>query len=141
MGDTEHTAAARLVTLLDALSESDSSSRGGLTVTELARAMGRDCFFVSRQLRPLVELGLVERSGRVQAQPGVAVVHDRFQGRGSAVVAVGAAGDAPGHYDISVTCAEQSFLPVVRDTGDRRPLHLAQLLRRQLRQPSTEERS
>ena len=56
-----------------------------------------------------------------------------------------------GHYDVSVTCAEQSFLPVVRDQpdsmvladgfscriqieqlGDRKPLHLAQLLRQQL---------
>lgn len=65
-----------------------------------------------------------------------------------------------GHYDVSVRCAEQSFLPVVREAGDRlvladgfscrlqieqladRPsLHLAQLLRRQLRQPSTVEHS
>ncbi|MPY83477.1 MAG: helix-turn-helix domain-containing protein [Actinophytocola sp.] len=69
MGDTEHTAAARLVALLDALSESDSSSRGGLTVTELARAMGRDRSIVSRQLRPLVELGLVERSGGRASTP------------------------------------------------------------------------
>lgn len=63
-----------------------------------------------------------------------------------------------GHYDISVTCAEQSFLPAVRSAPDqlvladgfscrlqieqlaeRRPLHLTQLLRSRLRQPSTEE--
>lgn len=62
MGDTEHTAAAKLVALLEALSESDSPSRDGLTVAELARAMGRDRSIVSRQLRPLTELGLVERS-------------------------------------------------------------------------------
>jgi FAD/FMN-containing dehydrogenase/Fe-S oxidoreductase len=57
-----------------------------------------------------------------------------------------------GHYDVSVTCAEQSFMPALRDhpsamvladgfscrlqieqLGGRRPLHLAQLLRRQLK--------
>lgn len=56
-----------------------------------------------------------------------------------------------GHYDVSVTCAEQSFLPALRHNPSsmvladgfscrlqieqldgRRPLHLAQLLRRQL---------
>ncbi|WP_034269733.1 IclR family transcriptional regulator [Haloechinothrix halophila] len=62
MGGTEHTAAAKLVALLDALSGSDSPSREGLTVAELARSMHRDKSIVSRQLRPLVELGLVERS-------------------------------------------------------------------------------
>jgi FAD/FMN-containing dehydrogenase/Fe-S oxidoreductase len=56
-----------------------------------------------------------------------------------------------GHYDVSVTCAEQSFLPALRaeetsavladgfscrlqieQLGGRQPLHLAQLLRQQL---------
>ncbi|MDQ4006608.1 MAG: FAD-binding oxidoreductase [Actinomycetota bacterium] len=57
-----------------------------------------------------------------------------------------------GHYDVSVTCAEQSFLPVLEQAADdvpvladgfscrlqiqqlagRQPVHLAQLLRRQL---------
>jgi Fe-S oxidoreductase len=59
-----------------------------------------------------------------------------------------------GHYDVSVSCAEQSFLPALRDRpesmvladgfscrlqidqlGDRKALHLAQLLRRRLRSP------
>lgn len=62
MGDTERTAAAKLVALLDALSDSDSPSRNGLTVGELARVMDRDKSIVSRQLKPLVDLGLVERS-------------------------------------------------------------------------------
>lgn len=60
-----------------------------------------------------------------------------------------------GHYDVSVTCAEQSVLPVLREhpeamvladgfscrlqiqqLGERDSLHLAQLLRRQLRETS-----
>ncbi len=39
----------------------DSASSPGSTVAELAREIGRDKSIVSRQLRPLVELGLVER--------------------------------------------------------------------------------
>jgi FAD/FMN-containing dehydrogenase/Fe-S oxidoreductase len=61
-----------------------------------------------------------------------------------------------GHYDVSVACAEQSFLPALRDQpdsmvladgfscrlqiqqlGGREAHHLAQLLRRQLREPPT----
>ena len=61
-----------------------------------------------------------------------------------------------GHYDVSVTCAEQSFLPALREhpesmvladgfscrlqiqqLGERDSLHLAQLLRRQLRESSS----
>jgi len=56
------TGAAKLLALLEALSESDSDTRDGLTVADLARAVGRDKSIVSRQLRPLVDLGLVERS-------------------------------------------------------------------------------
>ncbi|MGH3424281.1 MAG: IclR family transcriptional regulator [Nocardioidaceae bacterium] len=62
MATAEHTGAAKVVALLDALSDADSDSREGLTVAEVARALGRDRSIVSRQLRPLVELGLVERS-------------------------------------------------------------------------------
>jgi len=59
-----------------------------------------------------------------------------------------------GHYDVSVACAEQSFLPALREQpeslvladgfscrlqiqqlGERTALHLAQVLRRQLRDP------
>ncbi|MDQ3157699.1 MAG: IclR family transcriptional regulator [Actinomycetota bacterium] len=61
MQETNHTGAAKLLALLEALSEVDSESREGLTVAELARAIGRDKSIVSRQLKPLVELGLVER--------------------------------------------------------------------------------
>lgn len=65
-------------------------------------------------------------------------------------------GFEPSHYDVSVTCAEQSVLPVLREhpsamvladgfscrlqiqqLGERDSLHLAQLLRRQLREPSS----
>lgn len=63
MADTSHTGAAKLLALLEALSESDSESREGLTVAELARALGRDKSIVSRQLKPLVDLGLVARNG------------------------------------------------------------------------------
>ncbi|MDQ3423676.1 MAG: (Fe-S)-binding protein, partial [Actinomycetota bacterium] len=65
----------------------------------------------------------------------------------------GNVGFEPGHYDVSLRCDEQSFLPVLRGTAadtvvladgfscrlqiaqltGREPLHLAQLLRRQLR--------
>ncbi len=62
MTETHDTAAGKLLTMLEALSESDSAARDGLTVAELARALGRDKSIVSRQLKPLVELGMVERS-------------------------------------------------------------------------------
>ena len=62
MTDTNQTAAAKLLALLDALSKLDSDTREGLTVAEIARALGRDKSIVSRQLKPLVELGIVERN-------------------------------------------------------------------------------
>jgi IclR family transcriptional regulator, KDG regulon repressor len=61
MTETRDTAAAKLLGLLESLAESDSASREGLTVAALARALGREKSIVSRQLKPLVELGLVER--------------------------------------------------------------------------------
>jgi DNA-binding IclR family transcriptional regulator len=61
MTETNDTAAAKMLALLEALSESDSVAREGLTVVQLARALGREKSIVSRQLKPLVELGLVER--------------------------------------------------------------------------------
>ncbi len=61
MPETHSTAAAKIVRLLEALSEADTSARDGLTVAELSRALGREGSVVSRQLRPLVELGIVER--------------------------------------------------------------------------------
>lgn len=54
-----------MVVLLQALSDADrgldADRRGGLTVVELARALSRDKSVISRQLKPLVELGIVER--------------------------------------------------------------------------------
>jgi DNA-binding IclR family transcriptional regulator len=58
---TTHTSAAKLLALLEALAGSAPEARDGLTVADLARATGRDKSIVSRQLKPLVDLGLVER--------------------------------------------------------------------------------
>ena len=62
MPETERTAAARLLVTLEALSDADAAGRTGLTVSELARAVQRDKSAVSRQLGPLVDMGLVERT-------------------------------------------------------------------------------
>lgn len=60
--ETERTAAARLLVTLEALSDADAAGRTGLTVSQLARAVQRDKSAVSRQLGPLVDMGLVERT-------------------------------------------------------------------------------
>jgi DNA-binding IclR family transcriptional regulator len=62
MVDSERSAAAKLLATLEALSSSSGDRSGGLTVAGLGRALGKDKSTVSRQLRPLVELGLVERT-------------------------------------------------------------------------------
>lgn len=62
MADTQRSTAAGLLATLEALSDDDARRRHGLTVVELARAVQRDKSAVSRQLGPLIELGLVERS-------------------------------------------------------------------------------
>ncbi|MEJ7742882.1 MAG: IclR family transcriptional regulator [Nocardioidaceae bacterium] len=62
MTETDHTAAGKLLALLETLSQSDTEARDGLTVAEISRAMGRDKSIISRQLKPLVELGIVERN-------------------------------------------------------------------------------
>lgn len=62
MAETERSTAARLLATLEALGDADARRRQGLTVAELARALHRDKSAVSRQLGPLVELGLVERT-------------------------------------------------------------------------------
>lgn len=62
MVDVERTGAAKLVAMLEAMAEGDDDSRAGLSVADLSRLLGRDRSIVSRQLQPLVELGLVERS-------------------------------------------------------------------------------
>lgn len=61
MTETHDTAAAKIVRLLEALSDSDTAPRDGLTVVELSRVLGREKSVVSRQLRPLIDLGIVER--------------------------------------------------------------------------------
>ena len=63
MTETHDTAAAKMLALFEALSQSDAVAHEGLTVAELARSLGREKSIVSRQLKPLVELGLVERHG------------------------------------------------------------------------------
>lgn len=60
MAEIERSTAARLLATMEALSGADA--RQGLTVAELARALERDKSVVSRQLRPLVDLGFVDRS-------------------------------------------------------------------------------
>jgi len=54
--------AARIVTLLEVLADSGDSPLGGLTVSEIARRLGRDKSSVSRLLKGLIELGLVEKN-------------------------------------------------------------------------------
>lgn len=62
MGDVDRTGAAKLIATLEALAEGVRDGGAGLTVADLSRALGRDRSIVSRQLPPLVELGLVERT-------------------------------------------------------------------------------
>lgn len=50
-----------MLAILEALSHGGQEGNLGLTVSGLARALGRDKSSVSRQLKPLVDLGLVER--------------------------------------------------------------------------------
>lgn len=60
MNETQDTVASRMLTILEALASGDEDG-SGLTVTALARVLGRDKSSVSRQLKPMVDLGLVER--------------------------------------------------------------------------------
>ncbi|MGQ0840022.1 IclR family transcriptional regulator [Actinokineospora sp.] len=57
MSEQERSTAARLLGTLEAL----SAAPDGMTGAEVARALGKDKSSVSRQLRPLVDLGVVER--------------------------------------------------------------------------------
>ncbi|MBB3665516.1 MULTISPECIES: IclR family transcriptional regulator [Prauserella salsuginis group] len=58
IGDT---AAGRVLAVLEALAEANRTGRAGMTTSSLARVMDRDKSSVSRQLKPLVALGLVEK--------------------------------------------------------------------------------
>ena len=58
----DRTGAAKLIATLEALAEGVRDGGAGLTVADLSRALDRDRSIVSRQLPPLVELGLVERT-------------------------------------------------------------------------------
>lgn len=62
VADVYRTGAAKLVAMLDALAGGDTDDHAGLTVADLSRRLGRDRSIMSRQLAPLVELGLVERA-------------------------------------------------------------------------------
>lgn len=60
--DQRQSAAAKLAVVLEALAQADAQiDRHGLTVSEVARVLGRDKSIVSRQLRNLLESGLVSR--------------------------------------------------------------------------------
>jgi IclR family KDG regulon transcriptional repressor len=61
MHEMQDTGAARILAILEALAHPGPVVTSGLTVTGLARSLGRDKSSVSRQLKPLVDLGLVER--------------------------------------------------------------------------------
>ncbi|SDY72507.1 transcriptional regulator, IclR family [Modestobacter sp. DSM 44400] len=61
MHETQDTGAAKILAILEALAPSGPVVTRGLTVSGLARSLGRDKSSVSRQLRPLISLGLVER--------------------------------------------------------------------------------
>src|SRR5690625_1275491 len=61
MGVSEDTSAGRVVALLEALAGPELGRPEGLTVSELADAVGRDKSSVSRQLRTFTNLGLVQR--------------------------------------------------------------------------------
>jgi IclR family KDG regulon transcriptional repressor len=61
MHETQDTGAAKILAILEALAQSGPVVTPGLTVSGLARSLGRDKSSISRQLKPLVDLGLVER--------------------------------------------------------------------------------
>jgi IclR family transcriptional regulator, KDG regulon repressor len=61
VNETQDTAAAKMLAILEALSQAGQEGGQGSTVSALARALGRDKSSISRQLKPLVDLGLVER--------------------------------------------------------------------------------
>lgn len=62
VGVNEDTSAARIVTVLEALAQPFGGEPEGLSVSDLARRIGRDKSSVSRQLKSLIELGLVEKN-------------------------------------------------------------------------------
>lgn len=54
--------AKRIVLFLEALAENSREGSSGMTVSDLSRALGRDKSIVSRTLKQLVELGIVEKT-------------------------------------------------------------------------------
>lgn len=58
----DDTSASRIVAMLEALAQPKDGEHAGLTVSELARSIERDKSSVSRQLKSLVALGLVEKN-------------------------------------------------------------------------------
>lgn len=62
MTDSDRTAASRLMTTLEALADAQHGDSDGFGVSDLARQLGRDKSIVSRQLRSLVDVGLVDRT-------------------------------------------------------------------------------
>lgn len=61
MLEAQVTSAGRVIAVLDALSASASAPYAGMTITEIARAVGRERSVISRQLKSLVDLGVVEK--------------------------------------------------------------------------------
>lgn len=62
MTETQDTLTAKMLAVLEALAQPGLAGETGLTVAELSRVLDREKSIVSRQLKPMVELGLVERS-------------------------------------------------------------------------------
>ncbi len=60
----DDSSAARLVNLLEALADSGAGASEGVSVSDLARKLGRDKSSVSRLLKGLVSLGLVEKNSQ-----------------------------------------------------------------------------
>lgn len=58
----EDTSASRIVAVLEALAQPFEGHPDGLSVSELARTINRDKSSVSRQLKSLIELGVVEKN-------------------------------------------------------------------------------
>ena len=63
MSETRETSLRRGVAILEALASDQAVRNGGLRVTDLVELVGREKSQISRSLRTLTDLGLVERDG------------------------------------------------------------------------------